>query len=152
MNYAIVIGGKVVNIAVADEPLFENWIDVTGLPTPPNVGWLYDGAVFAEDSAVALSARAANLRREYERAMTAGFISSALGTDHRYASDESSQIKLVGAVAAGVDGPYECVAVASGEAVFPVHTLAQLRQVLGDGAAVARALKANLRSGLQALR
>jgi hypothetical protein len=38
MNYAIIEGGKVENVAVADAPLADNWIEVSGVVGP---GWFY---------------------------------------------------------------------------------------------------------------
>lgn len=47
MNYAIVIGGIVVNVAVADYPVEENWISVDGLDV--RIGDTYDGEAFYRD-------------------------------------------------------------------------------------------------------
>lgn len=91
------------------------------------------------------AARRAALERSYADALSSGFNSSALGTPHRYDSDLASQIKLVGAVGAGVDGEYECADAATGQTVFPLHTVEQMRQVLQDGARAARGYKQQLR-------
>lgn len=40
MHYAIIENGVVVNVAVADEPLADNWIASDGA----SIGWLWDGS------------------------------------------------------------------------------------------------------------
>ncbi|WP_295038249.1 hypothetical protein [Sulfitobacter sp.] len=42
MNFAIIESGKVANLAVADEPLAENWIEAGAA----QIGWHYDGENF----------------------------------------------------------------------------------------------------------
>lgn len=42
MNYAIIEGGVVANIAVADAPLAENWVEAGSA----QIGWAYDGEAF----------------------------------------------------------------------------------------------------------
>jgi len=61
-----------------------------------------------------------------------GFDSDALGTTHRYSSDEKSQFNLVGSVVAAEDTNYKC-ADAAGESIYRFHTAAQIQQVLVDG-------------------
>lgn len=68
-------------------------------------------------------------------AITGGFTSSALGTFHRYDSAEIDQLNLIGAVSQGVSVPYSC-ADSTGIKAMRLHTAAQLKQVLADGAAV----------------
>lgn len=73
-----------------------------------------------------------------------GFWSDATGYDKHYKGDRDDQTNLVGAVTANVDMPYKCgfeVIVDDGENQttemrygFIVHTPAQLKQVLLDGA------------------
>jgi hypothetical protein len=43
MKYAIIENGVVVNLAIADQPLAENWIEFDGAV---NIGDLYDGEAF----------------------------------------------------------------------------------------------------------
>lgn len=43
MHYAIIERGEVGNIAVADSPLADNWIE---LPEGVGIGWAYDGTNF----------------------------------------------------------------------------------------------------------
>lgn len=42
MNYAIIENGTVANIAVANEPLAENWVEAGSA----QIGWAYDGEAF----------------------------------------------------------------------------------------------------------
>lgn len=42
MNYAIVANGKVVNVAVSDTALADNWIPAGGA----GIGWTWDGSTF----------------------------------------------------------------------------------------------------------
>lgn len=48
MKFAIVESGVVVNVAVADGPLAENWVDLTGIEPSPGPGWLYANGTFSE--------------------------------------------------------------------------------------------------------
>jgi hypothetical protein len=70
-----------------------------------------------------------------EVAIVSGFTSDALGTSHTYQSDRDDQLNLIGAVSAAADMPFKC-ADATGAWGYRLHTAAQLRQVLNDGAAV----------------
>lgn len=45
MRYAIVESGAVVNVALADEPITPDWIEIPE-GSPISIGWSYDGAVF----------------------------------------------------------------------------------------------------------
>ena len=45
-RYAIIDGGVVDNIAVAETPLYPDWVDVTDADPAPGIGWLYDGTTF----------------------------------------------------------------------------------------------------------
>lgn len=49
MRYSIVVDGVVINTAVADEPLSDNWVQ----SDTANIGWLYDGEDFTPPSAPA---------------------------------------------------------------------------------------------------
>jgi hypothetical protein len=44
MRYAIVEQGKVVNVAVADEPLFDNWVEGENA----SIGDLYSDGIFTK--------------------------------------------------------------------------------------------------------
>jgi hypothetical protein len=50
--YAIIVGGKVSNTAIADAPVDENWILLDGMIPFPGVGWSYDGSTFTSPSYV----------------------------------------------------------------------------------------------------
>lgn len=79
--------------------------------------------------------RTAGINNACAAEITGGFVSSALGTPHTYDSEETDQLNLIGAASMGVDIPYKC-ADASGIKDFRLHTPAQLKQVLADGATV----------------
>jgi hypothetical protein len=45
-RFAIISDNKVVNIAIADEPQTEFWVDLTGMNPEPGFTWAYVGGVF----------------------------------------------------------------------------------------------------------
>ncbi len=45
-RYAIIENGYVVNIALADAPVNENWIDLTDVNPQPSIYWAYSNGVF----------------------------------------------------------------------------------------------------------
>lgn len=63
-----------------------------------------------------------------------GFISNALGSDHHYGADEYDQVNLIGAVATGVQTQFKCKNIDTGIVDYYIHTNAQMKQVLKDGA------------------
>lgn len=63
--------------------------------------------------------------------ITGGFWSSGLGEPHRYSSEQSDQLNLIGVIQRGLDSPYACRD-AQGSKEFRLHTAAQLRQVGDD--------------------
>jgi len=70
------------------------------------------------------------------KAITSGFTSSALGTQHTYQSEQIDQLNLIGVVTAGQDDYFKCgVEDADGNVTwnYEKHTIAQLQQVLQDG-------------------
>jgi len=75
-----------------------------------------------------------------ESAIVGGFPSSALGAEHTYQSEREDQLNLVGVVSSGVDQLFKCSADAGNTWEWKLHTAAQLKQVLKDGAAVKSAL------------
>lgn len=92
--------------------------------------------------AQARTAQLALLQTAAINADNAGVVSSALGTPHLYASDQSARIHLIGAFLAtmptpgypaGSSIPFLCIDVATGQPDFDVHTFLQLRQVVNDG-------------------
>lgn len=67
--------------------------------------------------------------------ITAGVISSALGAEHLYGSDEKDQANLLGAIALTLEPiPYTCTEVATGEKAMRNHTRSQLQTLLQDAA------------------
>lgn len=66
--------------------------------------------------------------------IVAGFESSALGSMHRYQSDRDDQTNLLGLVAADTDLPLKCQAVNVTDWSYLLHTAAQLKLALRDGA------------------
>lgn len=90
-----------------------------------------------------------DLKFSYVVAFCGGFESSALGTAHRYESESDALVKLIGAVVAGENVDYECVDLATGEAVIRTHTPAQIQQVLRDGKRLAEQYKRKLHSLLK---
>lgn len=81
------------------------------------------------------AAKIAALSTACEAAIVSGFTSTALGTSHTYQSDRDDQLNLIGAVSAAADIPFKC-ADETGAWDYRLHTAAQIRQVLSDGAAV----------------
>ena len=68
-------------------------------------------------------------------AIRAGFVSNALGSDHHYStSSNEDQINLTGAVALGADIFYSCTDTATNKKQMRLHTHAQIKKVLSDGA------------------
>ena len=87
------------------------------------------------------------LTESFNTDLNAGFTSNSLGADHRYDSEQHNRENLIGAVAAGVDQPYTCDDLLSNpdSKIQRMHTAAQLKQVLVDGAAYKQTLIAKLR-------
>jgi len=46
MRYLIIENNSVTNVAIADSPLFPNWIAEEGLDPGPSIGWTYADGVF----------------------------------------------------------------------------------------------------------
>lgn len=65
--------------------------------------------------------------------------SAALGVDHWYDAKEKDQLNIGLAILDGIDIPYSCYETINGIKVHKLHTIAQLRQVLSDGAAIKKA-------------
>lgn len=63
-----------------------------------------------------------------------GFTSSALGDSHKYQSDETDQLNLIGAVTSGVDQAFKCSSDDGITWEWKLHTIEQLQTVLKDGA------------------
>lgn len=61
--------------------------------------------------------------------ITAGFISSALGTQHFYQSTEQDQTNLKTAAQSYKDRTFKCRDLTTGETIFAIHTQAQIQAV-----------------------
>lgn len=129
-------GGTVIRKAWSDAvPDQSGWTDISEFP------FVMEGDVLS--TAILNHYRKDAIRRielGYASAMLSGFTSSALGTPHWYASDGLAMPLLVGAAAAGTDMKFECTD-GTGTRLMPLHTAAQLRQVLNDGAGIAVSYK-----------
>lgn len=112
---------------------YQEWLAAGNVPEP------------IETLVEAKARRVGELRASYAAALQGGFVSSGLGTPHRYMSDLSSQVKLAGGAACGATVQYECVEVATEAETVKSHTAAQMRQVLVDGKDAAVAFKLRLR-------
>ncbi|MDY0320426.1 MAG: hypothetical protein RBR23_01710 [Arcobacteraceae bacterium] len=71
-----------------------------------------------------------------KQAIESGFISAALGTEHKYESEEIDQLNLIGAVSSGVSQPIKCSEDGGETWGYKVHTNTQLKTVLKDGAKI----------------
>ncbi len=84
----------------------------------------------------AKEAKVAELKAACSAAVRGGFVSAALGSDHRYDTDKTEdQVNLIGAGNAGADIKYTCTEVTTGIKSRRLHTAAQMAQVLADGIA-----------------
>ncbi|TGK24271.1 hypothetical protein EHQ05_15170 [Leptospira yasudae] len=128
-----------------DEPLR----DEKGFNLPyqkhSEAGWSIDLPLWKEDLLRSVD-------RICELKITSGFTSSALGALHRYESDRDDQLNLIGSVSMGDPVPYKCEDT-NGIKEYRLHTSAQIKQVLNEGAAckiqllqTANALKSLLRA------
>lgn len=48
MKYPILAGDTVVNVAISDVPMGDNWICIDGLDPEPGIGWKYINGAFLE--------------------------------------------------------------------------------------------------------
>ena len=84
----------------------------------------------------AKEAKVAELKAACSAAVRSGFVSAALGSDHRYDTDKTEdQVNLIGAGNAGADIKYTCTKVDTDIKARRLHTAAQMAQVLADGIA-----------------
>jgi hypothetical protein len=85
------------------------------------------------------AAKIAELSDVCQQTIMGGFHSTALGTNHRYSSEEEDQANLVGAVSLvnimNQSIPYTCTNLTTGEKRSPFHTPSQIRAVFLHGAA-----------------
>lgn len=91
------------------------------------------------DLAAIRAAKIAELSDACQLTIMGGFHSTALGSNHRYSSEEEDQANLMGAVnLVGIVGqpiPYTCTNLVTGEKRSLIHTPAQIRAVFLHGAA-----------------
>ncbi|MBW0433856.1 hypothetical protein HGB47_09525 [Leptospira yasudae] len=110
-----------------DEPLR----DENGLNLPyqkhSEAGWSIDLPLWKEDLLRSVD-------RICETKIISGFASSALGESHRYGSDRDDQLNLIGSVSIGDSVLYKCEDM-NGVKEYKMHSSAQIKQVLNDGAA-----------------
>lgn len=97
----------------------------------PSFPCRWDGQSWVADLAAIHKARTASIGKDCEAAITAGFVSAALGTTHSYSSQLDDQLNLTGAILRGLDMPYACRD-EQGVKEFRLHTAEQLRQVGDD--------------------
>ncbi len=109
-------------------------------------GWVFGSGKFAPPAGPVLtdikSARISALRDDCEQAITAGFVSPALGVTHTYPSDIKAQINLMGSVTDSLmpDQPADWstpfwVCDTKGDWKWEAHTAAQIQQAGRDGKA-----------------
>lgn len=90
------------------------------------------------ETSKAKSSKLIELEQACENQIISGFASSALGTEHWYKSELTDQMNLIGAASIGADFPYKSgVKNANGIITYDwmIHTAAQIKQVMSDGAA-----------------
>lgn len=82
-----------------------------------------------------------SINTECNKAIVSGFKSSALGSDYFYYSTIEEQSTLTSLITLGIDSNFKCQKInvvdnveVKGNRVQVPHTLAQLKQVLADGA------------------
>lgn len=62
-RFAIINAGTVENIAIADDPMTDAWIDLTGLDPQPGPGWSYADGIFAAPPAPPVIAQPRHITR-----------------------------------------------------------------------------------------
>lgn len=110
--------------------------EATLIPPPTHYHTLIEGAwqVTTEGLDRAKIEQEVQINQDCEVASISGFESMALGVSHRYQSDHDDQTNLLGLVAADADLPLKCLAADATDWSYLLHTAAQLKQVLRDGA------------------
>jgi len=125
-----------------------------------SIGWLYDGDVFTDPNApspeealaIAKTQKTQELSLACQSHIYAGFVSSALGSEHTYPANDHSQVNLISAVVSslypdvgsGWATPFLCGDL-SGVWDRRPHSAEQIQQVGADGkAAINLALDKNL--------
>lgn len=86
--------------------------------------------------AAAVAKRLGALKTECSAAINAGFISPALGSDHRYDTDKpTDQLNLIAVGLGGVDLPFTCTDLATETKQQRPHTATQLAMVYAEASA-----------------
>jgi len=136
-------------------PAVPSYYDVSGLPTPnievSEADWqiAIDSAYNYVDATTnklshkdfrtldeLKASKTSEINSACSKAITSGFTSSALGTQHTYQSEQTDQLNLMGVVLAGNDSMFKCGVVNANKTTtwnYVMHTIAQLKQVLADG-------------------
>ena len=103
------------------------------LGVTPDAGWTLTRPVFLDE---VKKARLDVLKTACSAAINAGFVSSALGSAHRYDTDKpTDQLNLIGAGLGGVDLPFTCTDLATETKQQRPHTALQLAQVYTEASA-----------------
>ena len=86
--------------------------------------------------ASAVTTKLVVLKSACSAAINAGFVSPALGSEHRYDTDQpTDQVNLIAAGLGGVDLPYTCTDLATETKQQRPHTAEQLAQVYAEASA-----------------
>lgn len=113
-----------------------------------NIGDLYDGFTFSPppaDVPALIAEKFLELNAAYKKAMDAGFVSTALGSAHWYATDDDRKAILANAVVSGADTGYGCYAAdasgapTAGTFAKRLHTPAQMLAAVQDAKLTAEA-------------
>lgn len=90
MHYAIIHDGTVVNVAVADSPLADNWVSIEGKPV--GIGFSYSNGVFVAPVI-------------------------AMETSHRFLADSAiaSGVNITSTATPAINGTFACDAVSQAE-------------------------------------
>lgn len=161
--YARVDGGAVAEIVTLDAAIdivtaFAAalvFVDITVVVPQPQVGWTYNGVVFAPPVGPTLeqvqTAQIAVLTAACDAEIAAGYTSTALGTAHTYPTKTTDQLNMSASVVASLlpgiatdwTTPFWC-ADGTGAWAMRAHTAAQIQQAGSDGKALIQAAQVKL--------
>lgn len=130
----------------ADGSVTRDWI-VKDLFTEPLTKAELEAAHIAGILKTASESKKEQLNSECEAMIVSGFTSNALGTAHRYQSDITDQMNLIGAEATGKDMDFKSGTENPDGSItweWKPHTAVQLKQVLDDGSDYKHQLLYNL--------
>lgn len=128
--------GQIIETAISDQELMANycfvqgtWIRCGEAPSPWHI--LQNGEwVLSRD--LATTAVIEFVNSTCESVLTSGFVSDVLGSSHRYDSEQTDQLNLIGFASMQTGGYYKCEDVATGSKTFRHHTAAQAGALLLD--------------------